>query len=143
MKARDLMTKDVKTCSPTDTLTHAARIMWDHDCGCVPVVGADATVAGMITDRDVCMATYTQGRAPADIRVETAMSHEIYGCAPDDSIEVIEATMQRHQVRRLPVLNRDKRLVGVIALADLGCSDDEAAQGALKDISQPSAKERR
>jgi CBS domain-containing protein len=67
MSVKDLMTKNVKTCRPSDLLNAAARIMWEEDCGCVPVVGDDNQLVGMLTDRDICMATYTRNQPPGSI----------------------------------------------------------------------------
>jgi CBS domain-containing protein len=115
---RSLMCKQVRACQPGDSLMEAAQLMWNADCGAIPVV-ADGLVVGVITDRDVCMATYTQGKTPADLQVESAMSRELFSCAPDDSIGAALATMADKRVRRLPVLALDGKLVGIIALADL------------------------
>ena len=119
MKIEDIMTRDVKTCRPGETLADAARIMWDHDCGCVPVVNQRNEVIGMLTDRDVCMAAYTQGRPLVDIPVKDAMSRNVFGVGPGDTIELAEAMMKRHQIRRLPVLGFEKQLVGILSLNDV------------------------
>ena len=77
MKIQNLMTRDVRTCRREDVLVEAARIMWENDCGSVPVVDAQRHVVGMITDRDICMAAYTRGQRLADMTVESAMSKTI------------------------------------------------------------------
>lgn len=119
MKIRDLMTIDVRTCSPADALSHAAAIMWDADCGCVPVVDAAQRVIGLITDRDVAMAAYFQQRCLDEITVDSAMSHDVVTCSPDDSPDSAELTMQDRRIRRLPVVDETGKLVGLISLADL------------------------
>ena len=116
---QELMTRDVQTCTPDDTLDVPARMMWDHDCGCIPVVDQNAYVVGMITDRDICMATYIQGIALKALRVSNAMSREVFACRPEDSVGVAENIMQEHRVRRLPVVAMDGRLVGILSLNDL------------------------
>ena len=116
---QELMTRDVQTCGPDDMLDVPARIMWDHDCGCIPVVDQSAHVVGMITDRDICMATYTQGMALEAMRVSNAMSREVWACHPEDTVGVAEKIMQEHRVRRLPVLAMDGHLVGILSLNDL------------------------
>ncbi len=118
MKIAELMTMDVASCSPGDSLTRAAQLMWEHDCGCVPVVDG-GKVVGMITDRDICMSTMMQGKAPAQLRVDQAMSHEVFSCAPDDSVDQASKVMQQKQVRRLPVLDGTGKLVGIVSLNDL------------------------
>jgi CBS-domain-containing membrane protein len=119
MKIEKLMTRDVRTCRPEDGLVEPARIMWENDCGCVPVVDAEARVIGMITDRDVCMGAYTQGRPLAEIPVPSVMSKTVHCCRPSDGVEDAEALMKTRQLRRLPVVNEVGRLVGLLSLNDI------------------------
>lgn len=121
MRVEQLMTKDVTPCDAEDRLNDVAAIMWERDCGGVPVVAqsADGRVVAMITDRDICMAAYTTGRPLADLRVYDAMSRELYSCKPGDTFRDAEATMRRNQVRRLPVVDDAGNLAGIVALADL------------------------
>jgi CBS domain-containing protein len=120
VKVEHVMSKDVRACRPTDTLSTAARTLWEHDCGAVPVVEGDGSghVVGMLTDRDVCMAAYTQGRSLCDLSVGSAMSHAPITCAPSNTLEEAAALMQRAQVRRLPVVDESNQLLGVLSLAD-------------------------
>jgi CBS domain-containing protein len=92
--------------------------MWNGDCGAVPVV-ADSKVVGVVTDRDVCMATFTQGAPPSRLQVKVAMSKELFSCAPDDSIEAVLSAMASQRVRRLPVVTADAKLVGIVSIADI------------------------
>jgi CBS domain-containing protein len=120
MKVADLMTKDVFTSSPEETLERVAHTMWVGDCGCIPVVDRDSRrVVGIVTDRDVCMAAYTQGRRLGEIPVATAMSHVVHGCGPDDSLAAAEHAMRAYRVRRLPVVTDDGHLLGMLSLTDL------------------------
>lgn len=119
MKVRELMTTDVRACSQYDTLNKAAQIMWENDCGAVPVVDEDLRVIGMVTDRDICMAAYTQGVLLTDSRAERAMARGAYTCAPGDEVAAAEKLMRERQVRRLPVTDGDGRLVGIISLNDI------------------------
>ncbi len=119
MKVEDLMTRDVRTCAPSDSLNDAARIMWERDCGCVPVVEGDGTVIGMITDRDICMAAYTQGRRLMYMTVDSAASKDVVTIGKDESLRRAEELMRAAQVRRLPVVDSAGRLVGLLSLADL------------------------
>jgi CBS domain-containing protein len=116
--ARALMTEHVRCCGPGDSLTEAAQLMWNGDCGVVAVV-ADGRVVAVITDRDVCMATFTQGKAPSELQVGGAMSKRLVTCAPDASIASVLATMTAERVRRLPIVSDDAKLLGLISLADL------------------------
>lgn len=114
-----LMATGVKTCSPRESLAEAARIMWESDCGCVPVVDASGRVTGMITDRDICMSAYFKGATLREISIADAMSRRVHGVRPEDSIEQAELLMRRVQVRRLPVTDSEGRLLGMLSLGDL------------------------
>lgn len=121
-RVEQLMTRIVRTCRPQDTLDVAARIMWEEDCGCVPVVAAGVEhpkLVGMITDRDVCMAALTQGRALHAITVSSAMARDISSCRPTDTLPVAMQVLQTKRLRRLPVVAAEDELVGVLSLADL------------------------
>ncbi len=123
MKVEQLMTRNVETCRADDFVNRAAQIMWEHDCGVVPVVAAgngDARIVGMLTDRDICMAAYTQGCALADIPVASAMSHHVATCRPSDAVAVALKVMETNQVHRLPVVDQDDQVVGMLSLADIG-----------------------
>jgi CBS domain-containing protein len=119
MKVEQVMSRNVKTCLPKDTLNRAAELMWENDCGCVPVVDDDGRAVGMITDRDVCMAAYTQGGALDRLRVESAMARELRSCRPTDTILEAEHVMRAAQVRRLPVVDQEGRIIGLLSLNDL------------------------
>lgn len=119
MKIRQIMSHDVRTCGPDDTLEHAARAMWEADLGCLPVVDEEASPVGMITDRDVCMAAFTQGVALRESRVSSAMSPSVITCSPDSSIAEVEALMRDAQIRRVPVVDVTGCLVGLVTLADI------------------------
>jgi CBS domain-containing protein len=119
MNASDLMTTTVQSCRADDNLQRAMQLMWDHDCGVVPVVDRDNRVIGMITDRDVAVAAYTQGRALWQIPVSTAMAKHVHGVRETDSLEMVEDLMRRVRVRRVPVLDGQGKLRGIISLNDL------------------------
>lgn len=119
MKVEEVMVTDVKSCAPFDSLNTAAQIMWDNDCGCVPVVDQDSRAIAVITDRDICMAAYTQGVALKDSQVESAMSKQVFTCRPEDDLEEAENTMRLNHVRRLPVVDAEGKLAGIISLNDI------------------------
>lgn len=119
MQIHELMKKNVETCSVHDSLEVAAAKMWECDIGVLPVLNPEGHVIGMITDRDICMATYTQHRAPAEIPVLSAMSKEVFFTEPGATVQEAELNMRDHQVRRLPVIDTEGRLVGIISLNDL------------------------
>jgi CBS domain-containing protein len=123
MKAEKIMTRDVSCCRPDDTLNDAARIMWERDCGFVPVTvenaGRAGRLVGILTDRDVCMAAYTRGQPLAEIRVGEVMSTGVQACRPNEELEAVEAVMRGAQVHRVPIVDGEAHLLGVIALADI------------------------
>ena len=133
---RDLMTPDPVCVSQGDSIRDAARIMAHEDTGVVPVVDGKKIV-GMITDRDITVRGVAKGRDPDKTKVRDAMSGEVRYCFDDEDPEEVARKMGSWQVRRLPVLNRDKRLVGIVSLGDLVIGgSEEPAKDALKEISQ-------
>lgn len=129
MKVEDIMVREVRCCAPTDALNHGAQIMWESDCGCVPVVDADGRVIGMLTDRDICMAAYTQGATLSGIGVASAMCREVFSCRPSDDLPVAQELMRRHRVRRLPVTDAEGKLVGIVSLSDIARALAHTAAG--------------
>ncbi len=119
MNVEQLMQQTVHACRADESLNRAAQIMWENDCGCVPVVDGDRRLVGMITDRDVCMAAYTRGKPLAEIDVGGAMAAVVQSCRPEDTLRRAETIMRTAQVRRLPVVDRDQRLVGILSLRDI------------------------
>lgn len=119
MNVESVMTKSPKTCLRTDMLHTAAQVMWEADCGIVPVVDADTTLVGVVTDRDVCMAAYTSGAPLFAIPVERAMAAVVTTVHADARVDQAAELMRQVQVRRLPVVDDDGKLVGVVSLADL------------------------
>lgn len=121
MSVEQLMTKDVRVCRPEESLNDAAKIMWESDCGCVPVVSGDdeRKLVGVITDRDICMAAYTQGKRLEDLPVDRAMAREVLTCSPADAIAAAERMMRKACVRRLPVVDESGHLLGIVSLADI------------------------
>lgn len=113
------MTHDVWACKTHDSLNAAARIMWDHDCGCAPVVDAHGRLAGIVTDRDICMAAYTQGVPLEAIPLERAMSPRVISCARGDDLETAHRLMRTHEIHRLPVVDSRGRPVGILSLSDI------------------------
>lgn len=119
MKVSELMRHEVRTCTPNATLDHVARMMWEADVGCVPVIDQEKRPIAVITDRDICMAAYTRGVPLHAIKASDAMSHGVITCHPEDTTREVEQIMQHSQVRRLPVVDGQRTLVGIITLADL------------------------
>lgn len=120
MKVSDVMTKNAACVRSDEPLSAAAQIMWECDCGAVPVVDESGQrVVGMVTDRDICMAVWSKDRVPAAIPVHEVMSRDVIRCSPDDSITSAEGLMRSKQVRRIPITGEDGRLLGILSLADI------------------------
>lgn len=114
-----VMSESVQSCSAEDDLTRPAQLMWELDCGIVPVVNADGRLEGVVTDRDICMAAYTKGRTLREVRVAEIMSQPVHRCSADDTVARAIGIMAAARVRRLPVVDAEQRVVGIVSLADL------------------------
>jgi CBS domain-containing protein len=120
MIVKEVQTFDVKACGRDTDLATVAKMMWDGDCGAVPVVTDDHKVIGMITDRDICIATATRAKTPADMRASDVISgNGVHACRSDDDVRIALRTMRKHRVRRLPVLDEEQRLNGILSMSDL------------------------
>jgi CBS domain-containing protein len=118
-RVHDAMTRNVVTCRPDDTLNRAAQLMWEADCGAVPIVDDAGKLLGILTDRDICMAAYTRGLPLSELSVSGAMSTQLHSCRSNDSLRSLMDTMTKHQVRRVPVLDEAGKLLGIVSLADV------------------------
>ena len=119
MNVEELMTKPAVTIQAHEPLAVAAQKMWDNDCGVLPVVGGDGRLVGILTDRDVCMSAWTKGQLLTNIRVEDAMSKQVFSMKPDQEIGLAEVLMTEHQVRRIPIVDANEKPVGVVSMNDL------------------------
>lgn len=119
MKVQDVMTRSPATCLLQDSLHTAAQKLWERDCGCLPVVDPDGRPIAMLTDRDVCMAAWSQGLPLHEMQVATAMSRQLVSCRLQEETSAVASRMAKHGVRRLPVLDADGMLVGIVSLNDL------------------------
>lgn len=137
MKVRDCMCHEVELMAPDETIQSAARKMADIDAGILPV-SADDRLVGVLTDRDIAIRAVGKG-LPPQTAVRDVMSSEVRYCYDDEDVDDVLDTMADLQVRRLPVVNRDKRLVGIVSISDLAVMEKAEAGRALRDISRPSA----
>jgi CBS domain-containing protein len=138
MQVQEVMTREVQLVDPGTTIRDAARTMRDEDIGALPV-GENDRLVGMVTDRDIVLRAVAEGQSPDNTSVREVMSKGILYCFEDVDVSEAAQSMAENHVRRLPVLNRDKRLVGVVALADLSLEADQATScAALKGVSEPS-----
>jgi CBS domain-containing protein len=137
MKVSEVMTRDVRVANPDQSICDAARMMAELDAGVLPV-GEHDRLVGMITDRDIAIRAVAHGKSPAT-RIRDVMTDDVKYCFDDEDIDNVASNMADIQVRRLPVVNRDKRLVGIIAIADIAVSEEPVVVGeAVSGISEPS-----
>ena len=142
MKARDLMTSNPACCTPEATAQHAARLMEENDCGCIPVVEDDESrfLVGVITDRDLALRGVARGRSP-ETPVKELMTTDVSAVSPEDPLDRVEELMVDLQVRRVPVVDEDGCCIGIIAQADLalenGSTSDEEVGQVVERISEP------
>jgi CBS domain-containing protein len=135
MRISECMTRDVQLAAPDMSLRDAGRMMADCDAGALPV-GDNDRIVGMITDRDMAIRGLARGLGP-DAPVRQAMSEEVRYCFDDEAADEVLHMMAEQKVRRLPVLNRDKRLVGIISLGDLSKTQEARSGEALSHIARP------
>ena len=136
MNVQRIMTTGVRTIGIDAGLDAAAGQMWEMDCGCLPVVDAHDRIVGMLTDRDICMHAWTQGRPLRELVVRAAMSAGVVTCRPNDPVSRAERLMQKHQVRRLPVVDAGGHPIGIVSLGDLAreaMSEHESVERAVTD----------
>jgi CBS domain-containing protein len=139
MKVSEAMTRDVRVASPEETVQQAAKIMAEIDAGVLPV-GDNDRLVGMITDRDIAIRAVAAGKGP-DAKVRDCMTSDVKYCFEDQDIDEVASNMADQQIRRLPVVSREKRLVGILSLGDVTTSlSEDAAARAIGGISQPGGK---
>ena len=142
MKISEIMTREPELIDPNTSIRDAAMRMRSENVGALPV-GENDRLVGMVTDRDIVTRAVAEERHAGTTSVREVMSEGIFYCFEDNDIEEAAKAMAEHQVRRLPVLNRDKRLVGIVALADLAHTGEECEKIALEGVSEPSIEPRR
>lgn len=139
MKVSEVMTREVLTTGPDDTIEHAARLMKEIDAGVLPV-GENDRLVGMLTDRDIAIRVAADGKDPRSTKVREAMTADIKYCFDDEELDHVVRNMGDLKVRRLPVMNRDKRLVGILSLGDIAFEAGGGKVGAtVAQISEPGA----
>jgi CBS domain-containing protein len=118
-QVRAIMTPEVNTCRPEDTLDTVARLLWEFDCGAAPVLDAEGALVGMITDRDICMAAFTRNKLLSECTVASTMARQVHSCTTSATLSEVADIMRAHRVRRVPVLAPTGRLAGIVSVADL------------------------
>ena len=145
MKIKHVMTKDPTCCVSSDTAQRAARIMRDEDTGVVPVIENEQSrkVVGIVTDRDLCMNLVAEGRDPRTMQVHEAMTTTVVTCSAQDSVDKVTELMRENQIRRIPVIDDQHRLMGIVAMADIvGRANVRTTETheTLKTVSAPTAE---
>ena len=134
MTVRDIMTQNVQACQPETDLAAVAKLMWDFDCGFIPVVGPSGALVGAITDRDICMAVTTRRLLPERIAAGQAMSAPVHACMPGDTISSALGVMKQFKVRRLPVIDASGAPVGVITMNDIVLAAEKGKSVPAKEV---------
>lgn len=137
MQIGDVM-NPVETIEPDATVQQAAQRMRDLDVGALPVCDGSRLI-GMLTDRDITIRATAEGKAPSECRVQDAMTPQVAYCFADEDVERAARLMEEQQIRRLPIVDRDKKLVGIVAMADIARTIDDPRKGqVLEQVSEPS-----
>jgi CBS domain-containing protein len=119
MKVKEVMTPNATAIWLTESLADAAKLMWENDCGALPIIKDGRKVIGMITDRDICMAMAMRDMNPSHISVEDVMTGQVYAVKPEDDVDLALQEMQEHKIRRLPVVNPEGELEGILSMNDV------------------------
>lgn len=119
MKVKEIMTPSATAIWLTESLADAAKLMWDNDCGVLPIIKDGRKVIGMITDRDICMAMAMRDATPSSVSVEEVMTGQVYAVKPEDDVDLALQEMQEHRIRRLPVVNTEGELEGILSMNDI------------------------
>jgi CBS domain-containing protein len=142
MKISEIMTTNPELIDPSASIRDAAKRMKDDDIGALPV-GENDRLIGMVTDRDIAVRGVAEDRAPETTTVRDVMSEKIFYCFEDDDIEDAARCMAENQIRRVPILNREKRLTGIVSLADIAQTGADCEKTALEGVSKQSSEARR
>lgn len=118
MKVKKLMKQDVGSCGLTDDLTKAVEVMRFKDCGAIPVVNAEKKLVGIITDRDICLAVAELDKKPSEIKVEEVVKKRIFTCSANDDLKTALKKMKRVKVKRLPVVDKKREIIGILSITD-------------------------
>ncbi|MGB0037075.1 MAG: CBS domain-containing protein [Candidatus Acidiferrales bacterium] len=135
MKVKDVMMRTAASCTLDTNLGTAVEILWNRNCGILPVVDAQQNVVGVVTDRDICIALGTRNLLPGEIVVSQVTSGKVFDCKPDDDIRTAMATMAQAKVRRLPVVNANGKLEGILSMDDIVVHSEAKVSGKTPELS--------
>jgi len=119
MKVQEIMTRDVKFCGPDTNVAAATEILWRNNCGALPILDADGKLVGLITDRDMCIALGTRNCRASELAVGDAATKPVFTCGPGEDVHAALKTLRQHQVRRMPVVDEDGKLAGILCLDEI------------------------
>jgi len=140
MKCKDVMSKNIKWCTPDCTIKDAVEIMKEENCGVVPVVDQDMHVKGIVTDRDITLFTVLQHKDPETTKLGEFMSKDVITCLDEEDFDDLVTRMKEYQVRRIPIVNKENKLVGMVSLGDVAVKapqEEHEVYEALERISEP------
>src|ERR1700693_2636139 len=134
MRVKDVMVRTAASCKPQSNLAEATEILWNRNCVMLPVLNSQGDVIGVVTDGDICIALGTRNRLAGEIPVEEIISWKLFLCKPDEDIRSALMTMAREQVRRLPVINAEGKLEGILSMDDVILHADRTTPGKTADL---------
>lgn len=143
MRAEEIMTREPATCTPDTRIQDVAHLMLDHDCGEIPIIDDRETrrLVGVVTDRDIAVRAVAEGRSPTDTRASEIMSSSVVSGTPEASLDECLGLMEKHQIRRLPIVDGDGRCIGVVSQADIALRGKDRKTGELvQDVSRSDAR---
>jgi CBS domain-containing protein len=135
MKVKDVMMRTPASCEATTNLGAAVEILWNRNCGILPVIDSQGNVLGVVTDRDLCIALGTRNQLLGDVTVGQVVSGKVFTCKPDDDIRDALNTMAREKVRRLPVVNDAGQLEGILSMDDIVLHSEGGIAGKASELS--------
>ena len=135
MRVVEVMMGTPYYCSPETNLGIATELMWKGNCGFLPVVGEEGKIVGVLTDRDICVALGTRNRPAGELTAAEVMTQKVYSCAPEDEIHIAMRVMREGRVRRLPVVSREGKLVGVVSIDDVLVRAEPLSLGRVAELS--------
>lgn len=139
MKCKDIMTKHIKSCKTNDNARDAAKLMKELDCGVIPIVNDKEELLGIVTDRDIAIHIVSEGKDANKVKLKECMTTPVITCKSDDNIDDAINTMKNKKIRRIPVVDKNNKLQGIISLGDIAvlAHEEHETFEALEKISEP------
>ena len=128
MKCKELMAKETRWCNPDCNVKHAVQLMKEQNCGAIPIVDEEMRLKGIVTDRDITLFVILQGKDPGETKLKDFMSKDVITCYDDDNLDTVISKMKQYQIRRIPIINRENKLQGMISLGDIAVKAPEEEQ---------------